>query len=48
MSSSMKYCHYLRNGFDFFKAYRSVNYIGSRAKGLNPEGIRVNFASDPM
>ena len=39
---------YLRNEFHFSQVYRSVNYIGSRAKLMNPEGVHVNFASDPM
>ena len=39
---------YLRNKFHFSEVYRSVNYIGSRAKWMNHEGVHVNFASDPM
>ena len=28
--------------------YRSINYIGSRAKWMYPDWDHVNFASDPM
>ena len=35
---------YLRNEFHFSEV--SVNYIGSRAKWMNP--VHVNFASDQM
>ena len=28
--------------------YQSVNYIGSRAKYLKPEGVHVNFTGDQM
>ena len=38
----------LRNDFHFSEVYQSVNYIGSRAKWMNPEGVHVNFASDPL
>ena len=34
---ALTYWIYLRNEFHFSEVYRSVNYIGSRAKGLNPE-----------
>ena len=39
-----------RKEFHFSDVYRNVNYIGSRAKCMNPEGVgvHVNFASDPM
>ena len=30
------YLLYLRNEFHYFEVYRSVNYIGSRAKRMNP------------
>ena len=38
----------LRNEFHFSEVYRSKNYIGSRAKWMSPEGVHVNFASDPV
>ena len=38
----------LRNDFHFPDVYRSVNFIGWRAKSVNPKGVHVNFASDPM
>ena len=34
--------------FILSEAYRSVNYIGSRAKWMNPFGVHVNFARDPV
>ena len=45
---SVTFAVYLRNEFHFSEVYRSVNYIGSRAKWINSEGVYVNFASHPM
>ena len=42
------YRNYLRNEFNFSEVYQSVNYIWSHAKWMNPFGVHVNFASDPM
>ena len=47
-NSCVDYDSWLRNEFHFSEVYRSVNYIGSRAKWMNPEGVHVNLASDPM
>ena len=40
--------HCLSNEFNFSEGYRSVNYIGSSAKRMNPKQVHVNFASDPL
>ena len=39
---------YIRNEFYFSEVCRSVNYIRSHAKRMNPEGVHVNFTCDPM
>ena len=41
-------CYSLRNEFHFSYVYGSVNYIGSLVKLMNPEGVHVNFASNPV
>ena len=41
-------CKYFKEWISFSDVYRSINYIGSRAKWMNPEGVHVNFASDSM
>ena len=41
-------CIQLRNEFYFSEVYRSVYYLWSRTKWMTPEGVRINFASDPM
>ena len=37
-----------RDEFHFSKVYRGVNCTGSHAKLMSPEGVHVNFASNPM
>ena len=32
----------LRNAFHFSEDYQSLNYIGSRAKWMNSEGVHAN------
>ena len=34
--------------FHFSNVYRNKNYTGSRAKWMNPKGVHVNLASDPV
>ena len=43
-----KYYYYLRNEFYFSDVHGAINRSGSRAKLMNPEGIHVSFASDPL
>ena len=38
---------YLINECNLFNVHRSMNFIGSRAKLVNPE-VHLNFARDPM
>ena len=38
----------LRNEFHFSEVYRSVNYIESLAKWMNPKGVHVNFVGNPL
>ena len=35
----------LRNEFLFSEAYRSVTCIGSRAKGMEPEGVHLKVST---
>ena len=39
---------YLRNEFHFSGVHGAMNRSGSRAKWMNPEGVHVSFASDPL
>ena len=39
---------YLRNEFRFSGVHGAMNRSGSRAKRMNPEGVYVSFASDPL
>ena len=41
-------CVHLRNEFHFSGVHGAMNRSGSRAKWMNPEGVHVNFASDPL
>ena len=36
---------FLSNEFHFSDVYRSINYIGLRAKWMNPKQVHVDFAS---
>ena len=38
----------LRNEFHFSGVHGAMNRSGSRAKSMNPEGVHVSFASDPL
>ena len=39
---------HLRNEFHFSGVHGAMNRNGSRAKWMNPEGVHVSFASDPL
>ena len=38
----------LRNEFHFSGVHGAMNRSWSRAKSMNPEGVHVSFASDPL
>ena len=44
----MTFLDYLRNEFHFSDVHEAMNRSGSRAKSMNPKGVHVNFASDPL
>ena len=39
---------HLRNEFHFSGVHGPMNRSGSHAKLMNPEGVHVKFASDPL
>ena len=43
-----KSTRHLRNEFHFSVVHGAMNRSGSRAKWMNPEGVHVSFASDPL